>query len=82
MVFVSRSSYDLWYDATTVGSDLVVSCWVSHGPRAEDPSFDPQPGDGLLVGDDEEPPLEARVVRRDGGRVDVQVRFAATHAVA
>ena len=25
--------YDLWYDATTVGADLVVETWISHSPR-------------------------------------------------
>lgn len=39
---------------TTVGAELVVLCWFSHGPRANDPNFDPQPDDHVLVGDDEE----------------------------
>ncbi|MDQ3756703.1 MAG: hypothetical protein M3394_02500 [Actinomycetota bacterium] len=79
----SAGAYDLWYDATTVGSDLVVACWISHGPRAEDASFDPQPGDHVSIGDDEEPSLRARVIRRQGDRVDVQVRLTdASHAVA
>lgn len=69
------SAYDLWYDATTVGADLIVWCWVSHGPRHDDPSFDPQVGDHLLVGDDEEVPMAARVVRRDGDRVVLQVEL-------
>lgn len=80
---VTASGYDLWYDANTVGADLVVVCWISHGPRADDAGFDPQPGDHVRVGDDEEPPLPARVVRRDGDRVTVQVQLAdASHAVA
>jgi hypothetical protein len=75
--------YDLWYDATSVGADLVVECWISHGPRASDSSFDPRPGDRVLVGDDEEAPLQGRVVRRNGDRVAVQVEIAAaSHAVA
>jgi hypothetical protein len=83
MVSVGSSTYDLWYDATSVGSDLVVECWISHGPRATDETFDPQPGDQVQVGDDEEPPLLARVVRRKGDRVAVQVQVAdASHAVA
>lgn len=83
LVTVSAGSYDLWYDATTVGSDLVVACWISHGPRAEDASFDPQPGDQVLIGDDEEPSLHARVIRRQGDRVDVQVQLTdQSHAVA
>lgn len=74
--------YDLWYDATTVGGDLVVDCWISHGPRADDPSFVPSPGDQVLVGDDEEEPLSARVVHRDGDRVTVQVELSGASAVA
>lgn len=66
-------AYDLWYDATCVGADLVVETWISHGPRNEDAEFDPQPSDWVLVGDDEEPPLRARVVRRDNNRVWVQL---------
>jgi hypothetical protein len=78
MVIVDASPYDLWYDATTVGADLVVECWISHGPRADDPTFDPRPGDQVTVGDDEEAPLRGRLVRRDGDRVAVQVQLADT----
>jgi len=77
VVGVTAGTYDLWYDATSVGPDLVVECWISHGPRANDPTFDPQPGDEVSVGDDEEAPLRARVVRRSGDRVRVQVQIAA-----
>lgn len=72
----TASTYDLWYDATRVGADLVVECWISHGPRADDSSFDPQPGDQVAVGDDEEAPIRARVVRRQGDRVAVLVQIA------
>ncbi len=65
--------YDLWYDATSVGADLGVECWISYGPRATDASFDPQPDDRLVVGDDEEPPLRCRVTRREGNRVWAQL---------
>lgn len=82
-VGATAGTYDLWYDATTVGPDLVVECWISHGPRAADPTFDPQPGDQVLVGDDEETPLRARVIRRQDDRIAVQVRVPnASHAVA
>lgn len=67
--------YDLWYDPNAVGGDLVVEAWISHGPRAGDTGFDPQPGDWLRAGDDEESPLAARVVRRDGDRVWVQLQL-------
>jgi hypothetical protein len=70
---MDSTGYDLWYDATSVGADLVVETWISHGPRATDTSFDPKPGDWLLVGDDEEPPCRARVIRRDGNRVWTQL---------
>jgi hypothetical protein len=76
------AGYDLWYDPNTVGGDLVVTCWISHGPRAGDPSFTPQPGDHVWLGDDEEEPLRARVVRRDGDRVTVQVQLNSASAVA
>jgi hypothetical protein len=82
IVEATTAAYDLWYDATTVGADLVVECWISHGPRADDPTFDPAPGDQVTVGDDEEAPLRGRVVRREGDRVSVQVQLADTsHAV-
>lgn len=70
---METTDYDLWYDATSVGADLVVETWISHGPRASDATFDPRPGDWLLVGDDEEPPCRARVIRRDGNRVWTQL---------
>ena len=44
MTDVSARQHDLWYDATTVGADLVVETWISHGPRRDDPTFNPQPG--------------------------------------
>lgn len=75
--------YDFSYDPNEVGGDMVVECWISHGPRAEDPGFDPQPGDWVVVGDDEEPPLRARVVRRIGNQVWVQIQLPDTaNAVA
>ena len=72
-MLMETTDYDLWYDATSVGADLVVETWISHGPRASDVTFDPRPGDWLLVGDDEEPPCRARVIRRDGNRVRTQL---------
>jgi hypothetical protein len=75
---VGTAAYDLWYDATSVGADLVVECWISHGPRAADATFDPRPGDRVTVGDDEEAPLRGQVLLRDGDRVTVRVDLAAT----
>lgn len=75
--------YDLTFDPNDVGGDLVVECWISQGPRAGETTFDPQPGDWLLVGDDEGDALNARVTRRAGNRVWVQVELPqASHAVA
>jgi hypothetical protein len=70
----------LWFDATSVGADLVVEIWISHGPRANDLTFDPQPGDWVMVGDDDEPAIQARVTRRDGNRVWAQVNVT-THKI-
>jgi hypothetical protein len=35
------ADYDLWCDANSVACDLIVETWISLGPRALDPSFDP-----------------------------------------
>lgn len=78
---VSAVTYDLWYDATTVDAELGVETSISSGPRAADVSFDPQPGDWVLVGDDDEPPLRAQVLRRSGNRVWVHLELALTSAV-
>ena len=79
---VTSPAYDLWYDANTVGVDLVVETWISHGPRARDASFNPRPGDWVLLGDDEEAPQQARVIRRDGDRVSAQIALPAMSAPA
>jgi hypothetical protein len=75
----AMDSADLYFDPNEVDGALVVECWISHGPRAEDETFDPRPGDMLTVSDDEEPAETARVVRRDGNRVWVQILLP-THA--
>ncbi|MCA1844668.1 MAG: hypothetical protein LC792_16040 [Actinobacteria bacterium] len=77
------ASYDLVYDPNDVGADMVVECWISQSPHARDADFDPQPGDWIRAGDDEEPPLRGRVTRRDGDRVWIQLQLPrATDAVA
>lgn len=69
-----NAASDLWFDATSVDSDLVVTCWISHGPRAKDPRFDPQPSDVVMVGDDDDEGRQtARVVSRDGDFVTVRL---------
>jgi hypothetical protein len=72
---MNTDSYDLWYDATSVGGDLVTDTFIHLGPRAEDASFDPQPGDVLLAGDDDEPPVPATVVRRYDDRVWIRLEL-------
>lgn len=75
MTTVDIGEYDLSFDPNDVGPDLVVECWISQSRRADDPLFDPEPGDSVSVGDDEGPPLHGRVTRRDGNRVWVQVQL-------
>jgi len=66
---------DLVFDPNDVGPDCVVECWISQGPRAADPSFDPQPGDRVSVVDEDGETLSGRVVTRDDNRVWVQVEI-------
>ena len=73
---MGSAAYDLWYDATSVDADLVVDTWISHGPRVNDSTFDPQHGDWLVVGDDEEPPCSAQVIRRIGDRMWTRLQLA------
>lgn len=69
----AMTSVDLIYDPNEVGADLVVTCLISQSPRATDGTFDPQPSDLLLVTDADGEDLRARVVRRDGNQVSVQL---------
>ena len=70
---------DLFFDPNEVDGALVVECWISHGPRAADRTFAPHVGDVVRVSDREEPAEKARVLRRDGNRVWVQI-IQAAHA--
>lgn len=70
---VVPSSFDLRYDPNSVGADLVVETWISHGPRATNGSFDPEVGESVVAGDDEEPDINAVVVQRDGNRVWIRL---------
>lgn len=70
--------YDLWVDPHIVDGDLVGECEISRGPRADDPSFDPQVGDDVLIGDDDEEGvdvLHATVLRREGISVWVKIKL-------
>lgn len=64
---------ELIYDPNEAGADLVVTCLISQGPRANDGTFDPQPSDVLLVTDADNDDLPTRVVRRDGNGVSVRL---------
>ena len=76
-------TFDLEYDPNEVGGDVVVECWISHGPRADDVAFDPLPGDWLVVGDHDAAPRRARVVRWEANRVSVRLNLpGAAHGVA
>lgn len=66
---------DLVFDPNDVGPDCVVECWISQGPRAADPTFDPQPGLRVTVIDEDGETLTGRVVMREANRVWVQVEI-------
>lgn len=68
-------SADLVFDPNDVGPDCVVECWISQGPRADDSSFDPCPGDRVTLVDEDRETLGGRVTGRDGNRVWVQVEI-------
>lgn len=67
---------DLSYDPNEVGSDCVVECWISQGPRATDPSFDPRPGDRVTLIDVDAEVRRGRVTQREGNIVWVQVEVS------
>jgi hypothetical protein len=71
-------TFDLSYDPNEVGGDMVVECWIPNGPGTSDPIFDPRPGDWVIAGDEELPPRLARVVRRQGDRVWIQLGLSPT----
>lgn len=73
---MDNTPYGLWFDPNSVAGDMVAECWISHGPRADDADFDPAPGDWLAVGDGDEAPLRARVIKRQGDRVSVQIELS------
>ena len=45
------------------------------GPRADDSSFDPRPGDRVTLVDEDRETLQGRVTSRDGNHVWVQVEI-------
>ena len=57
----------------------MLTSWSRRGsataPRASDPTFDPQPGDWVTVGDDDEPSIRGRITRRDANKVWVQLEL-------
>jgi hypothetical protein len=74
-LLIEAAPFDFLYDPNEVGRGQVVECWISQGPRAVDPSFDPQPGDWVLAGDEEETPVTAQVLRRDDDLVSLQLQL-------
>lgn len=49
-------------------------------PRANDPAFAPVPGDWLVLGDGDEAPLRARVIKRSGDRLSLPIQLGAESA--
>jgi len=72
--------YDLWFEPDFVAGDMVAECQIGHGPCADDSDFDPTPGGWLTVGDGDEAPLRARVIKRRGDRVSVQIDSSSSSA--
>lgn len=82
MTVVHAFRPDLWFDPNMVDDTLVVECWISHGPRATDPGFDPGPGDSVMLDDGDGEPLRAHVLARTGDRVTVRIQMGTTDAAA
>ena len=64
---------DLTFDPDQLDDDLVTRCSLTTGPRADDPDFDPQPGDQVVVDDGADMPLPAIVIARDAETVTVRI---------
>lgn len=72
MTIMAVVDADLIYDPNDIGSDCVVRCRISNGPRNNDESFNPVIGDRVTLVDDDGEVLRGRVTARDGDRVWVQ----------
>ena len=70
---VMTEGADLIYDPNDIGSDCVVRCLISDGPRGSDTSFQPAIGDSVVLIDDDGEVLNGRVTAREGDRIWVQV---------
>lgn len=64
---------DFFFDESVVTPDLLIECRISDGPRRDDASFDPTPGDLVLLDDGQDLPIEGVVLRRIGDEVLVQI---------
>lgn len=73
MTAMTEVAADLIYDPNDIGSDCVVRCLISDGPRRGDESFDPTIGDCVVLVDDDDEVLDGRVTAREGDRIWVQV---------
>ncbi|MFN7148945.1 MAG: hypothetical protein ACK4V6_05635 [Microthrixaceae bacterium] len=72
---------DLIYDPNDIGSDCVVRCRISNGPRDDDASFNPTIGDHVTLIDDDGEVLRGRVTARDADRVWVQTDIQSRRAL-
>ena len=72
MTIMAAVDADLIYDPNDIGSDCVVRCRISNGPRNDDASFNPVIGDRVALVDDDGEVLHGRVTARDGDRGRVQ----------
>lgn len=82
MTAMAGKKADLFYDPNDIGSDCVVRCRISNGPRNDDASFDPAIGDRVTLVDDDGEVLTGRVTARDHDRVWVQVDLGTPHAIS
>lgn len=80
MTIMAAVNADLIYDPNDIGSDCVVRCRISNGPR-DDASFDPTIGDHVTLIDDDGEVLHGRVTARDDDRVWVQADLQTPHAL-
>ncbi len=81
MTIMATADADLIYDPNDIGSDCVVRCRISNGPRNDDVSFDPVIGDRVTLVDDDGEVLHGRVTARDNDRVWVQTDLRTPHAL-
>lgn len=75
MAAMAETRADLLYDPNDIGPDCVVRSRISNGPRGQDPTFDPQIGDRVVLIDHDGEILCGRVTDRCGDGVWVQAEL-------